>query len=114
MPAEEQIETERLASGFWCVTVFYGFKQHPDIPSIVARLPSMGIPVTPTAASYFLSRSVIVPREGTARLFAPSMRDMAHWRKHLYGIIYRNSTSAVAYYAMPGDGVIELGIEAVI
>ena len=62
--------------------------------------------------SYFLSRSIVVPREGSARLFAPSMQDMALWRKYLFAVAYRNSTSAVTYYALPGDAVIELGVQA--
>ena len=61
VPPEEQIETEALAPGFWRVIVYYGFKQHPDVPEIVSRLPAMGLPVAPTAVSYFLSRSIIVP-----------------------------------------------------
>ena len=111
VPPEEQIETETLAPGFWRVMVYYGFKQHPDVPEIVSRLPALGLPVAPTAVSYFLSRSIIVPREGTARFFAPSMRDMAQWRKYLYSIIHRNSTSAVTYYSLPSEAVIELGVQ---
>ena len=111
VPAEEQIETEALAPGYWRVMAYYGFKEHPDIPDIVSRLPALGLPVTPTAVSYFLSRSIVMPREDTARFLAPSMRDMAVWRKYLYAIIYRNSTSAVTYYALPGDAVVELGVE---
>ena len=112
VPPEEQIETEALAPGFWRVMVYYGFKQHPDVPEIVSRLPALGLPVAPTAVSYFLSRSIIVPRDGSSRFFAPSMRDMALWRKYLYSIIYRNATSAITYYALPGDAVIELGVQA--
>jgi KUP system potassium uptake protein len=93
---------------------YYGFKDHPDVPDIVTRLPALGLPVYPAAVSYFLSRSIVVPRVGTARLFAPSMQDMALWRKlpGLFAVAYRNSTSAVTYYALPGDAVIELGVQA--
>jgi hypothetical protein len=52
----------------------------------------------------------VVPREWTARLFAPSMWDMVLWRKFLFAVAYRNSTSAVTYYALPGDAVIVMGL----
>ena len=114
VPPAEQIETEALAPGFWRVMIYYGFKDHPDVPDVVARLPALGLPVDPAAVSYFLSRSIVVPREGSARLFAPSMQDMALWRKYLFAVAYRNSTSAVTYYALPGNAVIELGVIAAI
>ncbi len=59
--------------------VYYCFKDRPDEPDAVARLPALGLPADPAAASYFLSRSIVVPRRraGAARLFAPSTRDMA-------------------------------------
>jgi KUP system potassium uptake protein len=110
----EQIEVESVARGFWLVVAHYGFKDHPDIPDVVARLPALGVPVDPAAVSYFLTRSIIVPAPASARLFAPSMRDMALWRKALFAIAHRNSTSAANYYSLPGDLVIELGVQVFI
>ncbi len=113
LPAE-QIEVEALAPGFWRLVVHYGFNDHPDVQAVIARLPALGLPVDPEAVSYFLSRSIVVPRAGSAWLFAPSMRDMALWRKLLFAVIYRNSASAVTYFGLPGNAVIELGVLACI
>ena len=114
VPLAEQIEVEALAPGFWRVVVRYGFKDHPDVPAVIARLPALGLPVDPTAVSYFLSRSIVVPRAGSAWLFAPSTRDMALWRKLVFAVAYRNSASAVTYFGLPGNAVIELGVQACI
>jgi KUP system potassium uptake protein len=110
----EQIEVEALAPGFWRVVVRYGFKDHPDVPAVIARLPAMGLSVDPSAVSYFLSRSIVVPRAGSAWLFAPSMRDMALWRKLLFAVAYHNSASTATYFGLPGNAVIELGVQACI
>ncbi len=111
VPPAEQIETEDLAPAFWRVMVYYGFKDHPDVPDVVARLPALGLPVDPAAVSYFLSRSI----RGAAGGDGPAVRavqDMALWRKFLFAVAFRNSTSAVTYYGLPGDAVIELGVQA--
>ena len=56
----------------------------------------------------------MVPRVGSAWLFAPSTRDMALWRKLVFAVAYRNAASAVAYFGLPGNAVIELGVQACI
>ena len=42
VPLAEQIEVEALATGFWRVVVRYGFKDHPDVPAVIACLPALG------------------------------------------------------------------------
>ena len=111
VPPARQIRVENLAPGFWAVVVHYCFQDHPDIPEVVSRLPALGVPVDPSRVSYFLSRSIVVALEGSARVLAPSMREMALWRKVLFAFLHRNSTSAASYYALPGDYVIELGVQ---
>jgi KUP system potassium uptake protein len=114
VPPESRIEEEALAPGFWGITAYYGFKDHPDVPEVVASLPARGLPVDLSAVSYFLSRSIVAPRAGSAQLFTLSMRDMVLWRKYLFAVMYRNATSAVTYFALPGDAVIELGAQVLI
>ena len=42
------------------------------------------------------------------------MRDMVLWRKYLFAVMYRNAATAVTYFALPGDAVIELGVQTLI
>ena len=34
---------ESLAPGSWRIMVYYGFKDHPDVPDVVTRLPALGL-----------------------------------------------------------------------
>jgi KUP system potassium uptake protein len=36
---------------------------------------------------------------------------MALWRERLFAILSRNATSAIAYYGLPVERVVELGIQ---
>jgi KUP system potassium uptake protein len=36
---------------------------------------------------------------------------MARWRKRLFGFVSRNATTATAYFGIPPDRVVELGMQ---
>ncbi|MBT4385559.1 MAG: potassium transporter Kup, partial [Betaproteobacteria bacterium] len=50
--------------------------------------------------SYFLSRQTLVPKLG---------KDMSLWREKLFALMSRNSTSAISFFKLPANRVVELG-----
>jgi len=100
MNTAERITTKRLADGFWQVQLRYGFMQHADIPQALLQLDLDGKTLDPFTNSYFLSRDIIVPDVGGA---------MPRWRDQLFSVMSRNASSAVEYFNIPANSVIELG-----
>jgi len=100
MNAHERVTTHRLADGFWQVQLRYGFMQHADIPQALLQLSLDDTPLDPFTNSYFLSRDIIVPDIGGA---------MPRWRDQLFSVMSRNASSAVEYFQIPANSVIELG-----
>jgi KUP system potassium uptake protein len=100
MNTAERITTKRLADGFWQVQLRYGFMQHADIPQALLQLDLDGQKLDPFTNSYFLSRDIIVPDVGGA---------MPRWRDQLFSVMSRNASSAVEYFNIPANSVIELG-----
>lgn len=100
MNALERATVKQLADGFWQVQLHYGFMQHADVPQALLALKLDGEALDPFTNSYFLSRDIIVPDVGGA---------MCHWRDQLFSVMSRNASSAVEYFNIPANSVIELG-----
>jgi KUP system potassium uptake protein len=93
-------EVVALAPGFWRVCLNYGFMNIPDVPGALARIAGHGIDFEPMRTSYFISREVVVPTRGAG---------MAQWRERLFAAMSRNAGSAVEFFKLPNNAVIELG-----
>jgi KUP system potassium uptake protein len=102
VPKADRVAVEPLAHGFYRVTVKYGFMQSPDVPSALVACKSFGLSIAPSRTSYFLGRETLLPT-GRAK--------MAKWRKSLFAFISRNARPATAYFGLPPDRVVELGIQ---
>jgi KUP system potassium uptake protein len=100
MNAQERVVVTRLAQGFWQIQLRYGFMQHPDIPQALRGIELDGQTMDPFTNSYFLSREIIVPDVGGA---------MPRWRDQLFSVMSRNASSAVEFFNIPANSVIELG-----
>ena len=98
--AQERITVTRLVEGFWQVQLRYGFMQHADIPQALRSVTLEGKNLDPFTNSYFLSRDIIVPDVGGA---------MPRWRDQLFSVMSRNASSAVEFFNIPANSVIELG-----
>jgi len=98
--AQDRVQVEALAPGFWQVTVNYGFMDTPDIPQALAQCKSPELPINLFETSYFLSRETIVPTRGAG---------MANWREALFAFMARNAGSVAGFLRLPNNCVIELG-----
>jgi KUP system potassium uptake protein len=98
--AQDRVQVQALAPGFWQVKVNYGFMDTPDIPQALAQCKSPELPINLFETSYFLSRETIVPTRGTG---------MANWREVLFAFMARNAGSIAGFLRLPNNCVIELG-----
>ncbi len=97
---QARVNVQKLAEGFWQVELRYGFMQHADVPQALLGLTLDGESLDPFTNSYFLSRDIIVPDVGGG---------MPRWRDQLFSVMSRNASSAVEYFNIPANSVIELG-----
>lgn len=89
-----------LGHGFWRVTLHFGFMDTPDVPGALTLTQACGLVVPIFETSFFLSRETVVPTPGGG---------MADWRERLFAAMSRNAGSAVEYFRLPGNAVVELG-----
>ena len=98
--AENRVQVQALAPGFWKVQVNYGFMNAPDIPQALEQCRSDELPINLFETSYFLSRETVVPTRGAG---------MASWREGLFAFMSRNAGSITGFLRLPNNCVIELG-----
>lgn len=98
--ADERVDVDDAAAGFWRVRVNYGFMNKPDIPEALECCRKHGLAVNAFETSYFLSRETVVPTSGSG---------IANWREHLFSAMSRNAGNVVTFFQLPDNAVIELG-----
>ncbi|MFO0760823.1 MAG: potassium uptake protein [Byssovorax sp.] len=98
----DRVTVQDLGHGIFRVTVRYGFMQDPDVPSALRQCHRQGLDLVPERTSYFLGRETLLP---TGR--AP----MPRWSKTLFAFISRNARPATAYFGLPPNRVVEMGMQ---
>ncbi len=99
---EERLRVELLRPDIYRVTGCYGFMEQPNIPVLLDACAAEGLKTEPLGTTFFLSRETIIPRKGPG---------MATWRRRLFAALSRNAQSAAAFFQLPPNRVVELGMQ---
>ncbi len=101
VPNKDKLLIEDLGSGFHQITASYGFMESPSVPKILELASGQGLDIPQDSVSYFLGRE---------KLVVNSKRQMSRWRAHLFAFLSRNASDASAFFEIPEDRAIEVGI----
>ena len=96
-----RLEAHDAGDGFYRVILHYGFMEDVDIPRDLARLSGIGEPFDMMRTSFFLGRQKLIPSK--------EQPGMAIWRERLFAWMSKNSESAMEYFKLPVNRVVELG-----
>jgi KUP system potassium uptake protein len=99
--AGNRIETKEVGSGFYRVILHYGFMEEVDIPGDLMRVTDAGGPFNMMTTSFFLGRQKLIA--------CKDKPGMALWRERLFGWMLKSSESAMEFFRLPINRVIELG-----
>ncbi|MEZ5737602.1 MAG: potassium transporter Kup [Novosphingobium sp.] len=96
----ERYEATDLGDGFYRLTLHYGFMEETDVPAALAKADMCGGPFEMMKTSFFLSRQTLLASEKPG---------MAIWREKLFAWMLRNAASAMEFFRLPTNRVVELG-----
>jgi KUP system potassium uptake protein len=98
--AQERCDLTDLGEGFHRLTMRFGFKEEPNVPAALAEV-RPGFSCKPLETSYFLGRETIIvdPRGG-----------FSLWWRRLFAWMSRNALNASAFFSLPANRVVELGM----
>ncbi len=98
----DRLAIEHLGHGVFNVRVQYGFMEDPDVPAALAQAREQGLVLTEEDLVYFLGRETII---------VTRRKGMAIWREKLFVLMARNAVRATAFFRLPPDRVVELGVQ---
>ena len=97
---EQRVDTRDYGAGFYRVVLRYGFMDEINVPSALANMKGAGGHCKMMDTSFFLARQTLLPSARPA---------MAIWRERLFAWMLRNAESAMEFFKLPTNRVIELG-----
>ncbi len=96
---------ESIGHGFWRMTLRFGFMEDPHVPKALRDLKSSEPDFNPMKTTFFASRESILAKKD---------QGMALWRDRLFLVLSRNATSATEFFSIPGNQLVELGVQVTI
>jgi len=97
----KRLEVHDAGEGFYRVILHYGYMQEVDIPRDLAQIRTCGEPFNMMSTSFFLGRQKLIASKRRA--------GMALWREKLFAWMLKNSESAMEFFRLPTNRVVELG-----
>ena len=102
VPPAARVSVEPLGHDLFNVRVQYGFMEDPDVPLALESAREHGLVVDSDDLTYFLGRETII---------VSRRRGMAIWREKLFVVMARNAVRATAFFRLPPERVVELGVQ---
>jgi len=100
---DRRFKIDDLGSGFHRIVFYYGFMQDADVPAalkLVSACGECGTEFKMMETSFFLARQTLI---------ASNRPGMAIWREKLFAWMLRNAESAMEFFRLPTNRVVELG-----
>jgi KUP system potassium uptake protein len=101
VPPDKRLEVHDAGQGFYRVILHYGFMQEVDIPRDLVGIKTCGEPFNMMSTSFFLGRQKLITSKRRP--------GMARWRERLFAWMLKNSESAMEFFKLPTNRVVELG-----
>ena len=102
VPDDRRIEVRSLGAGVFDVVVRYGFMEDPDVPEALDAARQLGLLLDEDDITFFLGRETLIVTRRPG---------MATWRERLFTLMARNAVRATAFFRLPPERVVELGVQ---
>jgi KUP system potassium uptake protein len=102
VPIPERFKVRDLGAGVFELVLSYGFMEDPDVPDALLHAREYGLTLDEDDVTFFLGRETLI---------ATRTPGMALWRERLFVLIARNAGRATAFFRLPPERVVELGVQ---
>ncbi|WP_445192976.1 potassium transporter Kup [Sphingomonas sp. Tas61C01] len=99
-PDHDRAVRDSMGEGFHRLVLRYGFMEEVDVPAALKHVHECGAEFKMMDTSFFLSRQT---------LLASDKPGMMIWREKLFAWMLRNAESAMEFFRLPTNRVVELG-----
>jgi KUP system potassium uptake protein len=102
VPALDRLDIEGLDRSLYRVVAHYGFMQTPHIPVALRFCEGLGLEIDLHTTTFYLGRETLIARENFG---------LPLWQDRVFDFMARNAARATAFYHLPPERVVELGIQ---
>ncbi len=99
---DERVQVDQLDGNIWRAVAYYGFMQTPNIYELINAIRAKGLDVEFARVTFFLGRETVLPSDRPG---------MPIWREQIFAFMTKNAQRANAFFQIPPDQVIEVGIQ---
>ncbi len=97
-----RLEVQHLGRRFYRFLLRYGYMDETDIPAALKHATKFNFEFNDMETSFFLGRETVMPSQRPG---------MALWREHLFAWMMRSATSAMDFFKLPPNRVVEMGTQ---
>nr|WP_230080044.1 potassium transporter Kup [Alteripontixanthobacter maritimus] len=97
---DARCEMHDLGDGFYRAVLHYGFMEETDVPLGLKSMERCGGQFDMMQTSFFLSRQTLLPSDKPG---------MPIWREQIFSWMLRNAATAMEFFRLPTNRVVELG-----
>ena len=97
---DKRCEVKDLGNGFYRLILHFGFMQETNVPEALKEVKGCGMEFDMMTTSFFLSRQTLLPSKKP---------EMMVWREKLFAWLLRNAATAMEFFKLPTNRVVELG-----
>ena len=99
---EDRLSIDPLGQNVFNLRVQCGFMEDPNVPEVLEQARQQGLEVDIEDVTYFLGRETIL---------VTRRRGIAIWREKLFVLMARNAVRTTAFFRLPPERVVELGVQ---
>tara|TARA_R110000772_G_scaffold39727_14_gene93200 strand:- start:3032 stop:4561 length:1530 start_codon:yes stop_codon:yes gene_type:complete len=100
IPLSERVEVTDIGDGFYRLILNFGFMQETDVPAALKKVKECGMDFDMMTTSFFLSRQTLLPSKKPKMML---------WREKIFAWMLRNAATAMEFFKLPSNRVVELG-----
>lgn len=102
VPKKERVMIDEIIPNLYRIIVYYGFMETPKMKHILEACRQRDIHFNVTETTFVLGRETILPS---------STPGMSLWREKIFAIMSKNAQRPTAFFKIPPNQVIEVGIQ---
>lgn len=99
---DKRVQIQEIIPNFYRIMVYYGFKEIPKMKHILEACRNQDIHFNVNETTFVLGRETILPSNTPG---------MSIWRERLFALMSRNAQRPTAFFRIPPNQVIEVGIQ---
>jgi KUP system potassium uptake protein len=105
---KDNISIQEIIPNFYRILAYYGFMETPKMKHILEACRQKDINFNVNETTFVLGRETIIATKGPSR---PDEPHMSHWRERLFAVMAKNAQRPTAFFRIPPNQVIEVGIQ---